>query len=407
MNRSLHPGALLTVAALGFAGVAFASYVRSIPGNDFRFWLTAIWSGLLEPQPNTADSIAVSPRVENPLGVNTFLEQEVEPDKRARALAMARDAGFHWIRQQFRWEEIEPRTKGTYVVPTFGGSTWEKYDQIVDLTTSMGLELIVRLDTTPPWARTGNVHAFTPPDRLSDYGDFVAEVVRRYRGRVRYYQIWNEPNLSFEWGRQPVDAAAFTELLREAYTRVKAIDAAAVILAPALAPTTSEGADALNELTFLQRMYDAGAAAYFDIASVQAYGLRAGPDDRRLGAGDVNFSRPLLLREVMLRNGDGTKPIWISELGWNAPPEGAVGPFIYGRVTDDQQGRYTIRAIERARAEWPWVGVMNVWFLKRADDRDAHTLLAGFRLLDPDFTPRPVYLAIRDYATRVGFRGVS
>jgi hypothetical protein len=181
------------------------------------------------------------------------------------------------------------------------------------------------------------------------------------------------------------------------YSRAKGADPTAVILAPALAPTIAEGADAMNELVFMQRMYEAGAAAFFDIASVQAYGLRSGPDDRRLGTGDVNLSRVILFREVMVRNGDAAKPIWASEMGWNAPPQDASGPLFWGKVSEDQQARYTVRAFERARHEWPWMGVMNVWYLKRADDREMGTVFAGFRLLDPDFTPRPVYQALRAY----------
>jgi GH35 family endo-1,4-beta-xylanase len=401
------PGLLLGLAAVGFLVVAAASYARSTQGNDLRFWLAAAWSSFNVPPVETADEVPVTPKVTNPLGVNTFLEQEVEPEKRARALRMARDAGFHWIRQQFRWEEIEPLEKGVYVVPRYGNSSWEKYDNIVDLAGSMGVEVIARLDTVPFWARGASDHAFSPPERLSDYGDFVEAVVSRYRGRVRYYQIWNEPNLSFEWGNRAPDPEAFAELLKLAAQRARAADPNAVILAPALAPTTAMGSEAMDELVYLQRMYDAGARPYFDIASVQAYGLRSGPDDRRLGEDDVNFSRPLRFREVMVRNGDAAKPVWISEMGWNATPEAAPGPNRFGKVTADQQARYTVRALERARAEWPWVGVINVWFLKRADDHDAETQLAGFRLLDPDFTPRPVYEAVRDYATRVGLRNAG
>lgn len=393
---------LIVILALLLWGILTAPHVRSVEGNDFRYSVIAVWTQLTQTRPNTADDVAVSPRVANPLGVNTFLEQEVEPEKRTRALRLARDAGFHWIRQQFRWEEIEPLRKGEYVVPRFGGSSWAKYDDIVDRANQMGLEVIARLDTSPAWARPDNPHAATPPSDPADYADFVAEVVSRYRGRVRYYQIWNEPNLSVEWGNQPVDPEGFARLLRLAYQRAKAVDPSAVILAPALAPTTSESDEALNELTFLQRLYDLGAGRSFDIASTQAYGLRAGPDDRRTGPDDVNFSRPLLFREVMVRNGDAAKSIWISELGWNVPPRGSSGPYIYGQVNEDQQARYTVRGIDRARTEWPWAGVLNVWYLKRADDHDAQTLQAGFRLLDPDFTPRPVYDAIKDYARQRG-----
>lgn len=385
--------ALAATAALGF------SYLRSVEGNDLRFWTIAVWSSLREERRDTADA-AVGWTVANPLGVNTFLEQEVGSDRRRRSLEMAREAGFGWVRQQFPWDEIEPIEKGRYVDPDVGVDTWAKYDEIVRLANELGLNLIVRLDTSPRWARRGNPHPQTPPDRLEDFGDFVEAVVSRYRGRVRHYQIWNEPNLAVEWGNRPVDPAAATDLLRVGYERAKRADPSATILAPALAPTIAEGPDALSEVVFLQRMYDAGAGRYFDIGSVQAYGLRSGPYDRRLGAGDVNFSRPILYREVMVRNRDAAKPVWASEVGWNVPPPGVAEPHLWGRVTEDQQARYTVAALERARREWPWMGVMNVWYLKRADDREMRTLLAGFRLLDPDFAPRPVYWAIRDYVHR-------
>jgi GH35 family endo-1,4-beta-xylanase len=392
------PRLLLIVAVLSVAGFASLRYLRSVQGSEWRHHIEAVWSRWAEPSRETADHVAVGYRVDNPLGVNTFLEREVEPAKRRRQLELARQAGFHFIRQQFPWHELEEAGKGVYVDPKFGRSTWDKFDEIVRLTEELELELIVRLDTSPEWARPGNLHPQTPPDNLADYGDYVEAVVSRYRGRVRYYQIWNEPNLTVDWGMRPVDPAAATALLRVGYTRAKAADPNAIILAPALSPTIAEGPDALNELTFLQGMYDAGASAYFDIGSVQAYGLRSGPDDRRLGVRDVTFSRPILVRELMVRNGDAAKPIWVSEMGWNVLPPGAPEPHIFGEVTSEQQARYTVRALQRAREEWPWMGVMNVWFLKLADDRERGDQIAGFRLLDTDFRPRPVYYAIKEYA---------
>ena len=381
--------------ALAAGGLLLARYLPSVEGNDLRFRLIAFWSGLREERHQTADEVPLRYLVPQRLGVNTFLEQEVDLEKRRRTLQLAREAGFHWVRQQFPWADLEPRAKGRFVHPDFGFSRWEKYDQIVDLTEELGLELIVRLDTSPEWARLGNPHVQTPPDRLEDFGDYVEAVVARYRGRVRHYQIWNEPNLTAEWGMQPVDARAATELLRIGYQRAKSADPDAIILAPALAPTIAEGPEALNELKFLQQMYEAGAGAYFDIGSVQAYGLRSGPDDRRLREQDVNFSRPIRYREVMVQHGDATQPVWASEIGWNVPPSGASPPYIWGQVTEDQQARYTVRAIERALQEWPWMGVLNVWYLRRPYEDELSDLLAGFRLLDPDFTPRPVYRAIQ------------
>ena len=393
---------LIVAIAAGIAYVANAAVQQGYDGTDLRNAVVAVRSSLTDRPRATANDAPLSVVVSNPLGVNTFLEQEVDPAKRRKALAMARDAGFHWIRQQFQWAALEPDEKGVFV-GQFGENTWDLYDDVVAAAEETGLEVIARLDTSPAWAREGNAHVTTPPDDLDDFGDYVAAVVSHYRGRIRYYQLWNEPNLSVEWGNNRVDPRATTHLLRVGYERAKEADPDAVILAPALAPTIANGPEAMNELTFMQAMYDAGAGAYFDIGSVQAYGLRSGPDDRRVGPNDVNFSRPILFRELMVHNGDAAKPIWASEVAWNAPPSGTPEPQLWGSVNPQQQARYTVRALQRAHDEWPWMGVMNVWYLRQPDERDLASSFAGFRLLDPDFTPRPVYRAIQAYAAALPY----
>ena len=98
--------------------------------------------------------------------------------------------------------------KGDYWDHRWDRSAWDKYDRIVIWRSSYDLEIIARLDNPPAWSRAiGNAEGWTmaPPDDLEDYGDFVYAVVSRYRGRIRYYQIWNEPNIYPEWGDQPVD----------------------------------------------------------------------------------------------------------------------------------------------------------------------------------------------------------
>jgi hypothetical protein len=143
-------------------------------------------------------------------------------------------------------------------------------------------------------------------------------------------------------------------------------------------------------------MYDAGAGDYFDVLAMQGYGLWSGPTDRRMRPRVLNFSRPMYLREIMVENGDEQKPIWITEMNWNAPPADLPDrPF--GDVTLEQQARYAVEAFERAQQEWPWLGVINVWFFKRATDAEADQAMYYFRLVEPDFTPLPAYYALQDY----------
>lgn len=336
-----------------------------------------------------------------PFGVNTFLEQEVEPAKVARSLDLIRDAGFRTIRQEFPWEDIEISAKGDYWDHKWNHSAWDKYDRIVDLANERGLQIIARLDNPPDWARSGDRGESIqgPPDRVEDFGDFVEAVVQRYRGRVRYYQIWNEPNLYHEWGDQPVDAAAYTRLLQEAYRRAKAADPDCVIVSAGLAPTLEEGPKNVSDLTYLQRMYDAGAGGYFDILGVMAYGLWTGPTDQRVDPRRTNFARPQLIRATMVRNGDADKPIWASEIGWNAMPADLGATPMFGFVSREQQAQFAVDAYERAQHDWPWMGVMNYWFFKRASDSEKDQPWYYFSLLEPDFAPWPAYDALKAYAT--------
>jgi hypothetical protein len=332
------------------------------------------------------------------LGMNVFLEQEVEPAKRQRSLDLLHAAGVTWIRQELPWEQIEPEAKGETTDPNSGGSTWTKFDDIVDRASATGMQLVLRLDTSPRWALPADTpDGLSPPINYDDYFDFVSQVARRYRGKVAAYQVWNEPNLTSEWGHKPPDAAGYARLLQGASARIRAADSNARVVMAALSPTLTENSDALNELVYLQQLYDAGARGAFDVLALQAYGLRGGPDDPRTGADDVTFSRPTLVHRLMLANGDGEVPVWATEMGWNVnPPSFKVQQF--GRVTPELQARYTVRAFERAKEQWPWLNVGFVWFWKRADDANRNQDWYWFRLAEPDFTLEPVYYALRDAA---------
>jgi hypothetical protein len=193
------------------------------------------------------------------------------------------------------------------------------------------------------------------------------------------------------------------------YTRVKQVCPDCVVISGALAQTIPLGPRDLNDFIFLQRMYDAGAGQYFDVLAMQGYGLWSGPTDRRMRPRVLNFSRPLYLREIMVLNGDEDKPIWITEMNWNAPPSD-LAEKNFGFVTLEQQARYAVLAYQRAQQEWPWLGVVNFWFFKRATDAEQDQAMYYFRMVDPDFTPMPVYDVLREYARsdepRVLYRGV-
>ena len=358
-------------------------------------------------QPDTQPGARMDHTDVNPYGVNTFLEQEVEPEKRERQMQMIAEAGFGWIRQQFTWEDIEIDGKGDFIdrrnLDVHGAiSAWDKYDHIVDLAGQYGVRVMARLSQPPAWSQPpGTENAYTPPADFQDFVDFAVAVAEHYRGRIQYYQVWNEPNLYPEWGEQTVNAEAYTELLCRTYDALKAVDPAIVVITGALGPTVDLSGRNAYDLLYLQRMYQAGAGRCFDILSVQGYGLWSGPTDRRLRPVTINYQRHLLIRDMMVANGDAHKPIWISEAGWNpVPNDPAIADLErYGRATMDEAAAWAPLAYERARQEWPWIGMIAWWYFKPASDANQGQSWYYFRMVEPDFTPTPVYEALKAYIT--------
>jgi hypothetical protein len=108
-------------------------------------------------------------------------------------------------------------------------------------------------------------------------------------------------------------------------------------VAAPLAPTVETGPQNLADHLYLQQLYEEGAAApsTWRPASPTA----STPARRPHVANDtLNFSRLILLREVMERNGDGGKALWAGNWGWNSLPAGWSGaPSVWGQVTPNSR----------------------------------------------------------------------
>ena len=293
-------------------------------------------------------------------------------------LQLARNSEFDTIVQVFAWREIEPTQDQFH---------WQATDQIVAGAEYYGLDLVVRLDQHPAWASDVPLSLNAPPDKAEDYEDYVRRVVERYRGRIKAYIIWNEPNLAIEWGGRRPDAAAFTELLRLGYETVKAADPEAVVVAAGLAPTNSNDDTAMDERRFLRLMYEAGAGAYFDVLAAHPYSFGQPPAAPASDREHPAFGRLAELRAIMVEYGDANKPVWITEMGWTVEPPPGQADIV---VDLDQQATYLVQALEIIRRDWPWVELVTVWNLSVPGPADP---FGGYSLLDPSGQPRPALAA--------------
>ncbi|MCC7353359.1 MAG: beta-galactosidase [Anaerolineae bacterium] len=317
------------------------------------------------------------------MGIHTRLTDEVEPWKIKRSLQMVREMGAPWIVEYFPWAYSEPQP---------GRYDWTHADLVVNHARRQGLTVVARLGLVPEWARPKDTtNTYLEEERFPDFARFVGQFVRHFQGRVSYIIIWNEPNLSLEWGYRPVDPDGYVRLLRLSYQAAKKSDPGVRVLAGALAPTLAPpgSAEGMNDLVFLQRMYDAGARAHFDILALHAYGWSFPPDEP--AAPDaINFARVELAREIMVRNGDGDKVAMITEGGWNDHPRWTKA------VRPAQRIAYTVRAYEKVATEWPWCQAVALWAFRYP--WATRTYQDYFTFVTPDFTAKLIYAEVQGYA---------
>jgi len=147
----------------------------------------------------------------------------------------------------------------------------------------------------------------------ADFANFAGQFATNMQaaGGATAYEIWNEEDDTSFWGAA-VDAGHYSSILEAAYPRIKAADPGAKVL---LGPLTG------NNYNFLQQVYASGAGGSFDAASVHTDIACLVDPPSSFYREDGKVARFTFLgfrsvHDVMVANGDGAKPIWMTELGW-------------------------------------------------------------------------------------------
>jgi len=322
--------------------------------------------------------------------VHTRLTDEVEEWKIQRTLEMAREMGATTIVEFFPWAYMEP-SQGEY--------WWGHADMVIEHANVQGLTVIARIGLVPQWALPEQTTDedidyslnYLDPHRDQDFAHFIEAFAERYQGKVDYIQIWNEPNLAFEWGFADFEPQRYVSLMQFAYPAAKRGNPEVTVLAGALAPTLEPVGSpfGMNELDYLQTLYDWGIKDFYDGLAIHTYGFKFPPEEPP--AADVlNFRRAELLREVMVQNGDEDKPVYITEMGWNDHPRWTKA------VRPSQRITYTIDAFEYTEENWPWVDAMCVWAFRYPAPVRSHP--DYFTLVGSDFSPKPIYYELQAWA---------
>ncbi len=299
------------------------------------------------------------------------------------------------MRTFVRWDEIEASGPGRW-----SAAPVQTLDALVAAAQAHGLKIVATVVGSPQWAN-GSTDQYVPPRDPQDLARFMGPFAARYRGRIAAWEVWNEPDGVDFWHGVPPSAAAYTPLLTAVSSAVRAADPGARVYAGPLSG---------NDYDFLQGIYNAGGGGSFDAVAVHtdnACGITP-PDSYYRDNGRVGRFSFLGFREVhatMEANGDGAKPIVMSELGWSATgtrcARGAFAGKKAAGVTETEQAA-NLRLAYHCLAGYPYVSA-GLWFSMR-DYGASDTELNRYGLLRFDLSRRPAFAALSDighYGDRV------
>jgi hypothetical protein len=363
-------------------------------------------TGAASSRPKTQRTSSTAPRVYLPIAPQLVAPPPpagqfgygISVNSWAEASAVA-GMGFMYLNAYIQWAALEDAPQQY---------SWGDVDGLISLAASSGLLIVLRVDTPPTWEAPGLGNR--PPANPSDFGRFMGALASHARGQIWAYEIWDEPNLSSEWGNQPPNPAAYTALLQAAYPQIKTADPNAIVISAGMATTGGDGGvTAMNDCDFIQGMYNAGARGCFDALGSHPYGFGTAPTVENSN-GITDFRRPEDQYAVMADNGDGNKPIIATEWGWLLDPTYYGHPeylsdplwngFQWQIQSPSNQAAYLVEAFQYAYANWPWMGPMLVFNLDFSQNCSCEPQdpMRFFSILNSDGTARPASTSLSQMA---------
>jgi polysaccharide biosynthesis protein PslG len=296
-------------------------------------------------------------------------------EEQATQFSAMKSAGIASVRVDADWSTVQPTGPSRF--------KWSALDQEVKSIRATGMSVDLIIDGCPPWASIPAARSaeFGQPRSAAEYAAWAAAVASRYRGMgVKYFEIWNEPNINQFWRPQP-DPAAYTADLVAAYAAIKKEDPAAIVISGGLAPASDNGIN-YNAVTFVANMYADGAKGSFDYLGIHPYSYPLLPDnDDPDSAWSQMYKTNPSIRSVMTANGDGAKKIWITEFG--APSEGRAG------LSPAAQGETITQALAAAD-KMDWIGAIYIYTWRDGTSKSA----GSFGIKSADGSPKPAYYAL-------------
>ncbi len=215
-----------------------------------------------------------------------------------------------------------------YLEPSRGAYKWYGTDLYVGAAERHGVDVLYTFDATPQWASArpdercgaGPIGCAAPPADIRDWEHFVRALVTRYKGRIKIYELWNEPTTQLEWSGT---YAEMVNLAKSAYSIIKSIDPGALVLTPAPSAHGYQPRRITSPIQsdWMRDYLKAGGDSFADGGSWHAYPWPNACGQTIDCAGAPLITQIEAMRSVFDHSGLAGKPIYVTEGGWRTDSE--------------------------------------------------------------------------------------
>lgn len=273
----------------------------------------------------------------------------------AKDLTRMKAMGATYVRIAVSWRAIAPAKRNSEFLATDQSDPlydWDSVDTAVESAVRHHLVPYLMVFTAPTWAQHGHAAKASSASRPSPaaFGQFMTAIAKRFDGthgkpRVKYWEIWNEPNLSLFLQPQlvksvPQSPAIYRALVNAAARALKRVKKDNFVIAGSVAPfgDNTPSVVAQNKdwgpLSFTRDVLCLSASLKktcndkidFDAWSIHPY-TSGGPNHHAqlgndLSLGDLPKLRPIL--SAAWRHKTIAAPrfpeTWVTEFSWDSKP---------------------------------------------------------------------------------------
>lgn len=277
-------------------------------------------------------------------GLTQGLTGQGDAGIRGNQVKRAQHLGAKVSRFDLLWSQVQTTSGGAY--------NWATIDSVVDALLAAGIEPFAIIQGSPTWAN-GGATVQTVPGVGADatftawvaaYQTFVAAAVNRYKDKIRWWELWNEPNEVAFWTSADTglpDAVRYVAWYNATRATILANDPTAkCVFAGGEAEWWNTGSS-VKASTFLRSCVAAGPTA-IDYAAYHNYSTGDVSPDTHPASGNT-FDHLVSYRDVLSGLGYPNAKVLANEIGW----EDTTGSF-----TEATQAAYLTLGFSRIRDYW-------------------------------------------------------